>query len=170
MSLKGTFLIALITGAAYVSRGAAMTAEQVVTSVLQRLSHSPQFPPTETAVKLLFSASERRRLIRVDQPRGHDLRWNSRDRRCFVTFAIDQDHMSSAWGKCVANSERRSNATLTGWQQALPSLEAAELPSRARTSIHTFIRDTDTAVDFSMEPQTRGWLVGFGLRSGVPHP
>jgi hypothetical protein len=169
VSLKRIFLIALIAGTAdYVSPAETVTAEQLVTSVLQRFSHSSELAPTETAVKLMFPVSERQRLIRIEQPRGHDLRWTSRDERCFVIFAIDGDHASSTWGKCVTNSKRRRDSTLTGWEQALPPLEATELPSRSKTLIQTFVRGTDTAVDLSMEPQGKKWVVGFGLRSGVP--
>jgi hypothetical protein len=163
----------------FLACGVAMTAcataapnarpEEVVTLVLRELAKPSVLPPLESNIRSLFRSIESGGLEVITQPQGHDLKWTSANERCFVVFAIDDQWASSIWGSCLQVSEAAAITQLQSWVDALPPLDSTSLPSSANNFTRTHVRGSDTAIDLSMQRSSdRKWLIGFGIRTGVP--
>jgi hypothetical protein len=139
----------------------------VVGTVLRKLATS-EYPVREAAIVSLLPDNERANLDRVEQGNEHDLPWTSADKSCYVTFMVEHARAGHVWGRCSLATLVEAKEVLSRWVAALPALDDDRVPSANEPFIHTFLRGRSVAVDLSMKQDDDRWLVGFGLRSGVP--
>lgn len=141
---------------------------RVVSTLLRNLVAS-EYPVKEAHIVGLLPVGERSYVERVEQESGHDLRWTSADKTCYVTFMIEDARAGHVWGRCSFATLVEAKEALSRWVAALPPLENDHMPSGKEPFVHTFLRGRSVAVDLSIQQDNDRWLVGFGLRSGVPH-
>lgn len=141
----------------------------VVERLLLEIQQPGKFPIKEAEAARLLPTSEQVSVNRIEQGVDHDLQWISRDGSCYVTFMVEDQVVSHIWGRCSLTNGDAARRLVRQWMRALPS-EEQRFPTDNEPFVHSFTRaNSDIAVDFSLEREGKGWLVGFGLRSGVPH-
>jgi hypothetical protein len=82
---------------------------------------------------------------------------------------IEDGLVPHLWGRCAAETSDDAVRIVKDWTASLSPSVIDRLPSSTDPFVHVFIgAHKDVALDLSMQGDQNRYLVGFGIRSGVP--